>query len=89
MRDKHSEGFRLRGWIGVRRNFLIYSVLAFGLPFGLMSGYFLGNAERMRDPVYWIIHVAAGLSVGYFFGLWMWEFLERKLRQPETSARDV
>src|SRR5262249_3017720 len=90
MTGKHSDGFRLRGWPGVRRNFLIYSVLAFGLPFWLMSVYFLRTAERIREPAYWLILLVAGLGAGYVWGLCMWEFLERKLKQRrEASARDV
>ena len=79
--------WRFGRWLQVRRNFLVFSVLAFGVPFGLLSVRYLLRGEQLKEPVSWLILVAAGLLVGYFWGLFMWPIFEAKLKQSRETIQ--
>lgn len=75
-------------WLRTKRNFLVFSMVAFGLPFWLLFAWNFWDFGNVADLVLMgFISIAAGL----FWGVGMWHFFASRFPslRSEKVKRDA
>ena len=85
--DQPPQGLaRFGAWLSIRRNFMRFSILAFG------GGTLIGMAVMFHPtrPMDWLVLSALCLAGGYVWGLFMWQFFEARRKEwAKWGKRDV
>src|ERR1700736_6643110 len=68
---------RFGAWLSIRRNFMLFSIAAFGGGTLIAAGFML----HPPTPTHWIVVGVLCLSGGYVWGRLMWLFFEAKRKE--------
>ena len=76
---------QLGKWLQEKRNFMIYSLVATGIPGAIALVWWLGGYGNIWFSVYLVLIVFLG---AYLWGLLMWRFfMKRFLRRTEEAIK--
>jgi len=73
---------RLGRYVATRPNFLRASVVAFGLPFGVVEAFLV----QPYGPAAVVLAVLVGPAAGYLWGLVMWHLLFKSIYAKRATA---
>jgi len=73
-------------WLRVKRNFYLFSTLAFGLPCWACE---IWATQEYISGVAWIVFFGVvGLGAGWLWGFFMWRFFAWKYPSTRTNEHD-
>jgi hypothetical protein len=72
---------RFGAWLGVKRNFIVYSIFGFGGLLYVILFIWLRIGCGIGGPLFWLFMAVVVAIGGYAWGLIMWQFFEVKRRE--------